>query len=173
MSLLTPAAYARSKGLSRSAISQAIESGRIPTVADAKGRKRIDPRAADAALAALTDHAQAESGNGNKGKRNGNGASESGRSSWISTKTTTERIKAEMLALDLAERKGELLNKAIIEQEIATLLSNLRDEMLGVGARTGAQARAAKTDAEACRLIDNAIRDAMRHVAAKIPEVTS
>src|ERR1043166_6563886 len=102
MALLTPAAYAKSKGLSRQAIHQAIDAGRIPTEPDARGRKMIDPAIADAALEALTDHAQAESGSGNAASV-AKGVTDSGRSRWINTKTETESVKLELMRLELGQ----------------------------------------------------------------------
>ena len=166
MALMTPAAYAKSKGLSRQAIQQAMDAERIPFETDARGRKLIDPQVADAALAALTDHAHAENGKGNAGKA---GESDSGRSHWINTKTERERINVELARLELQEKRGELLRKAEVEEQIGPMLANLRDEMLSIAPRVAPAVLACKSIPEATRLIDKAIRDAMRHVAAKIP----
>lgn len=39
--------YAKHRGVSTEAVSRAVESGRISTVTDAKGRRKIDPKKAD------------------------------------------------------------------------------------------------------------------------------
>lgn len=182
MALITPAQYARYRGVSRQAIDQAIDAGRIPTVDD-NGRKKIDPKVADATLETLTDFDQQQRALGNQREgilatatvraasadadapaSNGGKPTEAGaRGGWIAEKIATERIKSELLALELAEKRGELLRKEEIEKQIGPLFANLRNELLLIPARL-------PVTPEVRRQIDAAIREAMRHVAQTIPD---
>jgi transcriptional regulator with XRE-family HTH domain len=159
MPLLTQSAFARLVGVSRSAVSQAVQAGVLTPVPGPGQRMLLDEANSTKAWEEFADANARERGEGNQ--RSGK------REAWVDVKTQTERIKAELLAIELAELKGELLRKDAIEKELSPLLRNARDAVLSSATNLAVIARSAKDLGEAARLIEAALLVAMRHLVAK------
>lgn len=168
MALVTPTAYAKQKGLARQTMHEALDAGRIPFIRDARGRRMVDPAVADLAYARLTDHSHSLSGKGNAGSD----VVGEERGAWVAAKQRTEDIRAALLEIELAELRGQILRKDRVASVLGTLFTTLREEMLNFAVRTAPTIRAQKNDAEAIRVAEKAIRDAMRHAGA-LPEILS
>lgn len=85
----------------------------------------------------------------------------------LSAKRRREEAAAATAELDLALRRGDLVRKREVDEAIGARLSNLRDELLSVASRAGAEIGLTRTQIVK---LDAYIRQAMRHIAASPPK---
>lgn len=171
-----PSDYAARAGISKQAISKAILSGRIPVydlggnrlAPDAPGKKFVDSVEADrirgtslrvdsASMPAQTRPAADELPE-----------QESASATLVSARSDVARIDAQLKGLELATRRGELVDKRAVEAAITTagrriaqdlngLLSDV-EEIVAVGIQSGVPAARAvfktKLDAVRSRIAD-------------------
>jgi hypothetical protein len=145
--LLNQTEYARHRGISQSAVSQAISLGRIPTI-----NGKIDPQIADRALAHNTDLS--------KPRNCVNGSSAGGALAtlppgvnWADARAARENMLALLAELDYRERSGDLVARDDVEKIGFATARRARDLLLSIPDRLAA-VLAGLTDAQDChRLI--------------------
>lgn len=187
--LITQAEYARRRGVSREAVRKALGTARISGVLHA-GKVMIDPDAADLAWARNTDSDQQQRGAPEQLELTQQRAqavathqsdADPAPSAGVATssphlvraKTDTELLRKELLELELAEKRGELVPIVDIERAYAAKLAAARDALESIPDRIGPNL-AATTDVAACvRMVADEIRIAMRHLVGQEPELVN
>ncbi|MFA5941427.1 MAG: hypothetical protein WC809_18900 [Sinimarinibacterium sp.] len=178
--LITQAEYARQRGCSREAVSKAIASGRVSGIPH-EGRVMIDPAVADIQWARNTDVVQQQRGAPEQfantqqraqdaiggeakapnvltlipGERKRESAphrqnEESPR--LIEAKADTELLRWELMQLELAEKRGELLPAEEVERVWSDLLAAASEAFDGIPDRLASKL-AAETDPERCHAL--------------------
>ncbi len=176
----TPAQYADARELSRARVSQLMKDGKIPFATDAKGRKWIDPEAADLARARNTDPDQQQrsspaqaaitqqqaaavprGGHERHPQRGGDG----GDPFLVEAKTRTELLKAELLEIELAEKRGELINADDARRVSLNLARSTRNAFMALPARLAPILAPIADAAEVERLLEAEIRKVCQQLA--------
>lgn len=192
--LVTQAEYARRRGVSREAVRVALEAKRITGI-DRDGRVMVDPELADIEWARNTDpdqqhrgapdqfattQARAEEalrGGGDDEPRSGDepeapaAAATPDAPLLVEAKTQTEHLRRQLLELELAEKRGELVRVAEFERAYAAKLVAAREAFDALPDRLAAKLCAAlgvdaALAARAHALLADEIRAAMLHLAA-------
>lgn len=115
MALISLSAYARMRGCSHQAVSKAAKDGRITAaVTTVDGKVRVDPEHADRLWKRNTDPVQQARGSADQFAKTHE--DEAPTPSLVQEKLESERVRRELLELELAERRGELLNAANAEK---------------------------------------------------------
>lgn len=127
--LLTPAAYARRRGVTKQAVAAAISTGRIPTVRRA-GRRMVDPTVADAAWTENTDPSKPL---GRRGHLNGHAAPAPGTVAAETLLLTEVRRKREEFAL--ARESGLFVEAAAVERRAFDQARAAQKALLSIPAR--------------------------------------
>lgn len=167
--LISPAEYARRRGVSREAVSKAIDKGRISTIAGNNGRKMIDPEVADIQWAKNTDTAQAARANSPKAAAAPPSRDEpQGTAYWLAH---TRREIAAANREEILEKKlrGDLVDRARVESAAFGIGRMLRDAVLGLPTQLAPEI-VSMTDAFS---IEIKLRDALRQVFADFIKLTA
>jgi phage terminase Nu1 subunit (DNA packaging protein) len=133
--LITPAEYSRRRGVSKEAVSKAIEKGRITTIPGENGRKLIDPEVADIQWAKNTDPLQSQRANAPKGDRGQGGGSGDGGdngSAYWDARTLREQSDAAIADMKRRQMEGDLVERRRVEEASMRIGRMLRDAVLGV-----------------------------------------
>lgn len=160
MDLVSQSEAARRWGVSPSAVSHAVKAGRLTThdgvrldfavasIQWEQNRKRRPRRARrpDPELAKLAEPAGVVASSG----------------AFWDAKTRRETAEASLAELKEAETRGELVRRAEVERELASVLIALRESLEALADRLSAL-MAAETDAAACRAL---LRTEHRHAMA-------
>lgn len=165
--LLSQRAYARHRkgrglvGDSLSAVQRAISSGRIQLV-ERDGQVGIDPAAADKSWAELTNPSPSPRRGRKKGEPppedpGGNGSA----GSYIGARGEHETLKVEITRLELAKKRGELIDAEAMRQEVGAIARDIRRQLLLIPARIASQVRAAADDRTVEAMLDAEIRRAL------------
>lgn len=121
-------------GTTLRAVQKAVESGRISTIPDAKGKTKIDPAVADIQWSNNTDPDQ--SARANAGRRitlGGTGHSESNeQNAYWDARTRREIAEASKAELELEEMAGNLVDKDGTRRAAFEVGRVLRDMILAV-----------------------------------------
>lgn len=163
-------AYAKLHGWSQPYVSKLVKQGRIPVTK--KGL--IDPEAADAALASMRSHAHDYARRQADEARQAKGAAPTpgipgADASFQRARTLRETFSARLAQLGYERMVGRLVRVEEFENAYADKLAAARDELLTVPDRIAATVAAKSDPAECWRIIDEAIRVALRHVAEAKP----
>ncbi len=152
--LLTPAAYARHRGVSRPAVVKALHAGRITLTPEGL----IDPIAADAQWLANTRPRITP--------KHTTEATEAGEISYAEARR--RQAVADMLMSERleAEQRGELLRHATMERIVGNLASGLRQRVMGVTARLAPLLAAESNVTKVSAMLDAELRQAL---AAGLP----
>jgi hypothetical protein len=141
MPLVSQAAYARRRGISREAVRQrtVTAAGPIPVHG---AKKLIDVAEADALWAATMSaqgaaHSPAIRGDGLHGLANGDGGSDA--VALIAARAAVMKAEAELRQLRLSERRGQLLDRAATLARFFAVVRGMRDAWLAWPARIGAE----------------------------------
>ena len=135
--LVTPSEYARRRaaagkaGGTPAAVSKAIEAGRITVIRDDEGRVRIDPDVADIQWERNTRkradlHSSEAAAADPPPDKPAPGAA------WGDSKAREQAAKAELLEIELAEKKSELIDRAGYERAAMQTHRQLRDALVDV-----------------------------------------
>jgi hypothetical protein len=136
--LITPAEYSRRRGVSKEAVSKAIEKGRITTIPGENGRKLIDPEVADIQWAKNTDPLQSQRANAPKGERGqqpaagGSGDGGDSGSAYWDARTLREQSEAAIADMKRRQMEGDLVERKRVEEASMRIGRMLRDAVLGV-----------------------------------------
>lgn len=174
--IITQAEYARIRGVSRQAISQAVRNGRLTATPDG----RIELSRADAELLDNTDFSQVRLFDGEprtaartpvepprtaaapKAAR----SRSSGRT-FNAARTEREDLQAQIARIDLEERRGHLVEAGEVRRVQFGAARSVRNLLLALPARL-ANTLATMTDADACRQL---LRDEIRLACEQINEL--
>jgi hypothetical protein len=172
--LVSAAAYARLRGVSRTAVGKALATGRI-TAVERDGKRLIDVDQANISWAARTDSAQQNRGSkkdfeatqplarASAARKKATPAttaplntSDHGfGSSLLEEKTRSERLRVEKQEIDLAVLRGQFLSRSSIEKALAEKLIAAREMFEAIPDRLAARI-AAERDAN---VIHQILRD--------------
>lgn len=174
-------AYARRRGVSHVAVKKAIDSGRITPLPDGT----IDPETADVQWAKNTlprrrAQEQEKPGIGHAGVRPGRempdagpGLLPTGGTSLLQARTVNEVLKAQLNKVELAQRKGELVDRAQAVAHVFKLARTERDAWLNWPARISAQ-MAARLDVDPHALhvaLEAAVREHLQELGEIRPRI--
>lgn len=184
--MLSLRGYAKHRSCSLSAVQKAIDTKRISTVQDGKGRTKIDPVVADIQWAQNTNPLQQERGSLKSfEKTQADLAAQSDAltmsptspggvqtSALTNEKTRSEKLRSEMLELQLAQKRGELVRVEDVSRALANKLKAAQEQLSSMADRL-APILAAETDVNA---IDVILRDehrrAMNLISLEAPAAT-
>lgn len=116
---LTLAAYARHRGCARNAVARAIEDGRLSRSLT-RDRKIRSAREADAEWEAATIADQAP---------------DPAPSALVQARSRLGAAKAELIEMQLRERKGELVQAADVERRWAAIITGCKAQLLAIPSR--------------------------------------
>jgi len=159
--LLSQRGYARHRqaldlvGGNLAAVQRAILDERIPVVVQ-EGKRLIDPAAADEAWIANTKQSILP----RRGPRTLEVAADGGSTSsgYIGARGEHESLKVELTRLDLAKKRGELIDAEAMRHEVGALARDIRRQLLLIPARIASQVRAASDDRTVEAMLDAEIR---------------
>ena len=151
LSLRGYAALRKSRGLpggSLAAVQKAIASKRITPIAG-----KIDPEVADIQWQRKTDPTQQQRGNGGPAPAGGQGLAGASfeqppmnSPGFLDARVRTEKVRAQLLELELAEKSGALINVDQVRQATFEKARIARDAIMAIPGRLSSQL-AAETDA--------------------------
>ena len=173
--MLSLRAYARHRDVNLSAVQKAISSHRISTITDTNGRVKIDPSVADIQWAKNTRPDQQERGSlkdFEKTQADLQGLTEASSSGLSVEKAETESVRRQLMELQLAQKRGELISASNVERAMASKL-RMASEALNNLADRIAPLLAAETNVDIVdKLLRTEIRRAMALIAQQAPETT-
>ncbi len=175
MPLLTQAAYAKHRGVSRQAVFQAVRDGRIPVSRGADGAVMIDPSVADHAWEVNTAH---EKRRNTADLRPGESASTSGMEvpepdvdgegsdlTYANARAKNEWYKAEKARLEFEEKLGSLVAAEDVKEEWTQVATNVRTKVLGIPSKC--RQRIADLSAEQYLAIEEIVRESLEDLSAE------
>lgn len=159
-------------GTTLSAVQKAIDSGRISTVPDDKGRRKIDPDVADIQWAKNTDPDQAARANGGKTAEIPAAASvavAAGSNDWLAAKTRRELAEAQKAEIQLLELAGKLVSRDRVEAAAFSAGRMVRDMLLTVPQKLAGELIEQSDPV----IIENMIRKQLRSVLEELARQTT
>ncbi len=159
--------YARRLGVSNEAVRKAIDSGKIVKGWDKK-EQRIIFDIANKEWGALhfKNNINAIVNDEGDGGTVGKNLSLNGDSSFADARRVKEIIQAQLVALDLKERKGELVKKDQVYKELYAFGQQMRTSLQAVPDRVIDNILASKSRAEAHTLLTDAIHEVLEILTA-------
>jgi phage terminase Nu1 subunit (DNA packaging protein) len=141
MPLITQAEYARQRGCSKQAVSKAVKAGRL-TLIDG----RIDPEIADREWARNTDPDQQQRGAPEQfevtqqrvqasAQQPSAGERDPGDPMLVEAKARTEKLRADLLEIEIREKRGELVDADQVRRVQFNLARSTRNALLALPAR--------------------------------------
>ena len=172
MALISQAEYARRRGCSKQAVSKAVKAGRL-TLIDGL----VDPEIADREWARNTDPDQQQRGAPEQFEVTQVRAAESIRTPpptraerddpmLVEAKARTERLRADLLEIDLQKARGELIPAADAQRVQFNLARATRNALLALPARLSPLLAPIADAAEIERLLEAEIRKVCAQLAA-------
>lgn len=161
---------------------KAIDSKRISTIPDEKGRRKIDPAVADIQWAKNTRPDQQERGSikdFEKTQADLAGLAGKGADSFIpgttmlsSEKAETEGVRRQLLELQLQQKLGELVSVSDIERAMASKLKAANEALNSLADRLAPLLAAETNVDEVDKMLRTEIRRAMNLIAQEAPATT-
>ena len=130
---LSEAAYAERIGVSKTAIQKAKAVGRVVVFSDGS----IDPEASDRAMRRMTDQSK-QRGTRVRIEDDSDTLEITAPADFMEVKTLHEQRKVEKLEIEIAKRRGELVERAVAEAQFFELARQERDSWLAWPARVSA-----------------------------------
>lgn len=171
--LISQRTYARRRGISQAAVSQAVTSGRITTV-DGK----IDPAVADREWAENTDQSKPRNSvTGEPGRRKApdapgapmdlRGGDEGGAPTvgYARARAAREVYQAQLAKLELEERRGLLVRADEVKLGAFTMARKARDLLIALPERMAAALAAETNAAEVQRLLEDEVERICAEIA--------
>lgn len=160
------------------AVQKAIETGRITTIADEKGRVKIDPEVADIQWGRNTDPEQSARANAGRepalpgtgvdpGAATG-GSGQGQNSLYWDARTRREQAEAEKAEIQLKEMSGELVEREAVRRAAYEAGRLLRDMLLTLPGTLAQDLAAIVAPQE----IEVRLRDELRKVLDQVARVT-
>jgi hypothetical protein len=176
--LMTQAAYARHRGVTRQSVNQAVREGRIRltrgglvnmALADATWSGSTNPTRGGDRRPEMRTRALRRAAEANGAARGPEvkppvarpSAPDSDTRSLISAKVDREGWQAKLAELDYKRRSGELLEAGDVEKAVFEVNRAVRDRLMGIPARVSAILAAVDTPAEIEQLLAKEIREAL------------
>jgi len=162
-------AYARHRGCALNAVQQAISAGRLSSKSVTKspdGTYSVDPKRADIEWAASTyaDRVPLTGPTAPRGDKRDDGA-QAELPDLMEARARLEAAKADLAEMDLAERRGELVQANEAEAQMVAIFSSCKTKLLGVPARVRQQDPGLTK--EQVELIEAVIREALEGLAGE------
>jgi hypothetical protein len=177
--------YARHRGCTLQAVQKAIADGRISTVEDAAGKRKVDQVAADVAWSRNTDagkrsllfadgpsaDAAEDANSGEEGGRGGDAPGTSDDSAmspeYRAARAGRETLRLERERIELDQLRGKVISLEEASRGVYSAFRALRDRILNTPVRVKDQL-AAETDPERCeQLLESELRAALTFDARK------
>ena len=167
VNLMTMAAYARHRGVSKVAVGKAVKAGRISLV-----NGLIDPVVADVQWKA-NSRARASQGGGDQlPLEAGSTPDEPAKvDDYMFNRNRREAAEAERAELSLAEDKGQLIRVDAVKAAVASVFSAARDALLQIPARLGPQLAAESDASKAQTMLHSEIHQALQLLAGATERV--
>lgn len=167
VNLITMAAYARHRGVSKVAVGKAVKAGRISLV-----NGLIDPVVADMQWKA-NSRARASQSGGDQLPLDAPAAPEEPAKvdDYMYNRNRREAAEAERAELSLAEDKGQLIRVDAVKAAVASVFSATRDALLQIPARLGPQLAAESDPAAAQTMLHAEIHQALQQLAGAAARV--
>jgi hypothetical protein len=171
MALVTQAEAARILGISRQAVSIAINAGRLETQLDSEGKKMLDGSTLAAEYRKKTQARKASP------KRRALQASEPkarmGKTQeyipdYDESRARTEHLKAELLELDRKQKEGLLVPAADVEAKWLEIVTLARTKTLGIPSK--AKQRIPDLDVGAMATLEDIVRETLEDLASEAGE---
>lgn len=171
MALVTQAEAARILGISRQAVSIAINAGRLETQLDSEGKKMLDGSTLAADYRKKTQARKASP------KRRALQASEPkarmGRTQeyipdYDESRARTEHLKAELLELERKQKEGLLVPAADVEAKWVEIVTLARSKTLGIPSK--AKQRIPDLDVGAMATLEDIVRETLEDLASEAGE---
>jgi len=160
--LLSQSQYAKRWGVTQQAVSQAIQSGRIPTT-----NGKIDPDLADPLWIANTDQTKPRNSiSGHpRGRSGGNGKRGPEENTYTVHRATREQALAELAQMQLAEKRGELVALSEVRR-IATAAAKSACQALDlIPDRISARLASISDEAQIHRILSEHIADVRNQIS--------
>ena len=171
MALVTQAEAARILGISRQAVSIAINAGRLETQLDSEGKKMLDGSTLAADYRKKTQARKASP------KRRALQASEPkarmGKTQeyipdYDESRARTEHLKAELLELERKQKEGLLVPAADVEAKWVEIVTLARSKTLGIASK--AKQRIPDLDVGAMATLEDIVRETLEDLASEAGE---
>jgi hypothetical protein len=183
LELLSLRAYARKRGVNLSAVQKAIQTKRISVTTDAAGRKKIDPAVADIQWAQNTRPDQQERGSLkdfektqadllNMAGGKVTTAAPVGSNGLSIEKAETESIRRQLMELQLAQKRGELVNVSDFSRAYASKIKAANESLNSMADRISPLLAAETNVDEVDKILRSEIRRAMSLIAQEAAETT-
>jgi len=177
MALVTQAEAARILGITAPAISQAIRQGRLKTVLNEKGKKRLDTATLaedyrkNTQTRKTTAHQKAAQVSKEeleeKYQKAPSGPRMTKTSEYIpdydESRARTEHLKAELLELDRKQKEGLLVPAADVEAKWIEIVTMARNKIMGLPSK--AKQRIPDLDAGAMACLEDIVRETLEDLA--------
>ena len=177
MALVTQAEAARILGITAPAISQAIRQGRLKTVLNEKGKKRLDTATLaedyrkNTQTRKTTAHQKAAQVSKEeleeKYQKPPSGPRMTRTSEYIpdydESRARTEHLKAELLELDRKQKEGLLVPAADVEAKWIEIVTMARNKIMGLPSK--AKQRIPDLDAGAMACLEDIVRETLEDLA--------
>jgi len=162
--LVTRAAYARSRGISKQRVQQLVDEGRLTLV-----RGKVDPEKADAELADAIDprHEKTTKATGG-GKSNGDAPGPSETAVRLRRAQAAQyEARAERERIDLELRRGQLVNRDLAVDAFYTLARTTRDALLNAAPAFATKAAAIKDRRKLRQLYEDTVKKALAKLSGE------
>jgi len=156
------AEYARRRGVTRAAVTKAVDTGRISIGDDGL----LDPEVADAEWDANTNPDQAL-------RNKGAGAApaiDPAAKRWQDARARREERLADLAELDLQERRGELIHKGSVRKSLRAKVVQVRESLDSMADRLAPLLAAEADIAKVRALIRGELRHALSELARGVDE---
>lgn len=151
MPLMSFVLYARHRGCSKQAVSLAVKQGRISTVVDEKGFRRIDSDVADREWALKTNDSRrplserVENARKKGTPMGGKGTTSRTVQEYADARAEREGYQARLVRIELGKKSGELVSAKAVEDAAFKMGRTIRDNLFNIPDRVSHQL-AAETD---------------------------
>lgn len=160
--LVSKGEYAKRKGWSAPYLSKLIKQGKVPTIG-----KKIDPEAADAALAKRGTGKLQPRPKVNAVKRAAPKSDEKLMSDedFMAARTRREIADANLKEVELAQRRSELVDREETVHEWTALISNAKSKLLQFSAKLAQRLTGVESTAQIKAIVDADVYDVLTELA--------
>jgi hypothetical protein len=159
---MTIVEYARHRGVSKTAVTRAVQLGRISTTGKPK---RVDPAEADRQWAANTDTTKALNSVNGTPRKGGLRGKET--MNFNSARAVHETYKARKAKLEFEQLRGKLIDAEEVRKKWFTICRMTRDKLMSVPDRVVPMIAGMVDSAEMHRLVAAEIRQALEEMSGE------
>lgn len=161
MTLMSMRQYAKHRGVSPEAVSKAVKRGRISTISQANGIRKINPEIADKEWAENSDPTKLRAPT--QGEPSAQTVEPNRGPSIQQSAAVLKAFQARLAKLDFDERSGKLIDVEIVKTKWTALASIVRTKVLGIPTR--AKQRIPELTAEAYAILESIARESLEELA--------